>query len=203
MNSLPAELQALINQELVEGEQIIWVGQPVPKKFARRAILLVILALPPTFLGFAWIVFYIALLLANPEPDGSNVPSICMSSMGLAPFLSGLAGISLPYWLYRQAKRSCYAITNSRAIIWNAKLFGGYSVRSFQPKQLKKCYRVEYSDGSGDLLLEEASLMVAERQGIFSSYPHSFLGIAKVREVELLLKKTLLKDRHPASDKMV
>ena len=108
--------------------------------------------------------------------------------------LIGLGMLSSPYWLRRKAKGTCYALTDRRAIIWEAGSFLSVQVLSYRPAELTKIRRIEYGDGTGDLVFEE-NIMIGPRN---NGYPtttrqrHGFMSIDHVRQVEELLRKALL-----------
>ena len=52
---------------------------------------------------------------------------------GLPFVMVGVGMLSSPFWLRRRAKRTCYALTDRRAILWEAGWFGSVEVRSYGP----------------------------------------------------------------------
>ena len=99
-----------------------------------------------------------------------------------------------PFWMYRRAQRTCYALTDQRAIVWAAGWFGGTEVRSFRAADLGKMARRDYADGSGDLIFQEFVTVSRDSDGDLRSQrtERGFLGIENVREVEELVQRTLL-----------
>jgi hypothetical protein len=122
--------------------------------------------------------------------------------------IAGLVGVALllsPLWMTlsrkRRQSRSCYALTTRRALVWEPAS-GGQCLHSYDPARLGALKRVERDDGSGDLVFEEYTytyqVNVApagsppsyqSRQGIGQ---RGFMNISRVREVERLLRQTLL-----------
>jgi hypothetical protein len=139
------------------------------------------------------------------EAEGGNMLDIM--PLAIAGF-AGLVGVGLllsPLWLAlsrrRQQARSCYALTTRRALVWEPAS-GGQCLHSYDPPRLGALNRIERDDGSGDLVFEEYTytyqVNVApagsppsyqSRQGIGQ---RGFMNIARVREVERLLRQTLL-----------
>jgi hypothetical protein len=119
---------------------------------------------------------------------------MCFPLFGLPFVLIGLAMFASPWWAARKARRTCYAITNRRAIIWDAGWWGRMEVRSYEPSGLGRIVRTEYADGCGDLVFEEIVSYGRDSDGDRTSRTirHGFLAIENVREVEDLLRKTLL-----------
>lgn len=121
---------------------------------------------------------------------------------------AGLVGVALllsPLWMTlvrrRRQEQSCYALTTTRALVWEP-VSGGLQLHSYAPHRLDSLKRIERGDGSGDLVFEEytytyqvnvapagSSPQYQTRQGIGQ---RGFLNIAQVRQVERLLRQTLL-----------
>jgi hypothetical protein len=196
---LPEELDARVRSELDSGEQLLWVGQPRPSRFARSAIPLVLFGIPWTAFALFWMAGASGIWFAGfggqkNRPPGVGVFFGCFPLFGLPFVLIGLGMLSSPYWLQRKAKRTCYALTDRRAIVWEAGSFGSLEVRSYGPAELSKIRRTEYADGSGDLVFEDV-ITIGPGSGRYPATTrqrHGFMGIDQVRQVEELLRKALL-----------
>jgi hypothetical protein len=200
-SSLPEPLDTRVRSELGEGEQLLWVGQPNPGRQARAAIPLVLFGIPWTAFALFWTAVSSGILLGGfGGPDGGPGMFLaffaCFPLCGLPFVVIGLGLLSSPYWLWRRAKKVCYALTDRRAITWEPRWFGGVAVRSYGPSQLTKIRRTEYPDGSGDLVFEEIITYGRDSDGYTttSRQRNGFLSIANVREVEELLRKALRPD---------
>ena len=189
-------MDVLVRSELSDGERLLWVGQPRPSRFAYGAIPIVLFGVPWT--GFA--LFWIASASSfggsnnvNGSPPGVGVFRF-FPLFGLPFVLIGLGMLSSPYWLWRQAKRTCYALTDRRAMLWKAGMFGSVAVRSYGPEALDKVSRTAYPNGCGDLVFEEVVTIGRDSDGnrTTSTTRHGFMAIERVREVEELLRKALL-----------
>lgn len=197
--SLPDELDARVRSELEDGEQLLWVGQPRPGRFARMGLPMVLFGIPWTAFSFFWIAVASWMVLFKDAPGVNNAGwrigglFACFPLFGIPFVLIGLGMLSTPLLLWRRAKRTFYALTDRRAILWEAGAFGSVEVRSYQPAALKKMYRRDYNDGSGDLVFEEALVVrrTRSRGTPMSTQNHGFMGIANVHEIEQLLRKTL------------
>ena len=194
-SSLPDELDARVRSELDHSEHLLWVGQPQPSRFARKALPLVLFAIPWTAFAVFWMVMASVGVLQNAGP-GIGGFDVCFPLFGIPFVLVGLGMLSSPFWLRRNAKRTCYALTNRRAILWAAGFFGSVEVRSYRPAALTKIVRRDYPNGSGDLVFEETITMPGTRyrDTFASTQGHGFMGIDNVREIEELLRKALLSD---------
>jgi hypothetical protein len=191
---LPDDLDARVRSELRPGEQLLWVGQPNPSRFARSAIGTVLFGIPWTAFAIFWTTMAsFGARRAGGGPIGGWF-SVCFPLWGVPFILVGLGMLSAPYWMWRKAKKTCSALTDRRAIVWEAGSFGSAEVRSYEPAALTKLTRRDYAGGSGDLIFEE---QVEVRRGgkgrtRVVTQNHGFLAIANVRDIEELLRKALL-----------
>jgi hypothetical protein len=191
-STLPPELDALVQAELASAEQLLWVGQPSPRRYLLISIPIVLFAIPWTGFAVFWVLGASGILFGGlpknaPGPAGFFA---CFPLFGLPFILVGLGMLSSPYWLLRKARRTCYALTDRRAIIWEPGIFGSVSVRSYGPAQLTRIRRNQRADGSGDMIFEEYATY--DNRGHRSISSRGFMGIERVREIEELLRKALL-----------
>src|SRR5207237_2712711 len=94
------------------------------------------------------------------KPPGKGEPSIAvrvaLPLFGLPFLLIGAGLLATPYWLRRKATKTCYALTDRRALVFEGSAFGRkVSIRSYGPAHLKAIERVDYQDGTGDVVFEE------------------------------------------------
>lgn len=209
-SNLPAVLDARVRSEMRDDERLLWVGQPRPGRFARQAIPMMLFGIPWTAFALFWMAAASGILFGgnggndgfggngvpgdNDGPGGLRLFSACFQLFGLPFMLIGFWMLSSPYWLWRQAKRTCYALTDRRAILWQAGKFGSVSVRSYGPEALGKTHRTEHADGCGDLVFEEAVTIGHNNDNNLTTTTirHGFMAISNVREVEELLRRVLL-----------
>ncbi len=77
-SNLPPELDARVRSELQRDEQLLWVGQPLPGRFARSGCFLALFGVPFTaFALFSMLFneFPIAISATCPGSDGNWLPS--------------------------------------------------------------------------------------------------------------------------------
>ena len=95
-SGLPADLDARVRSEMRDGEQLLWVGQPRPGRFARQAIPLVLFGIPFTAFAVFWMVVTSSALLFggfanNVGPGGFGwFFAACFPLFGLPFMLIGL-----------------------------------------------------------------------------------------------------------------
>jgi len=193
---LPPELDSRVRSELSSGERLLWVGQPRPGRSMRTAIPIVLFGLPWTAFAVFWMAGASGLLLRGFDNGPPGVFGILFPLFGLPFVLIGLAMLSSPFWLRRRAQRTCYALTDRRAVLWQAGWFGGVDVRSYGPEELTKVHRTQYADGSGSLVFEEFVTIGHDSDGHVSrsTTRRGFMYVDNVRAVEELLRKALLSD---------
>jgi hypothetical protein len=196
-DGLPADLAAQVEAELTRDETLVWLGQPLSSRYARMSIPLVIMGVFFTGFSVFWILMagggvWAAQGAAGGAPGGGILAGLfgCFPLCGVPFLLIGLGMIASPWWMRRAARRTCYALTNRRAIIWEPSLLGMRQVRSYTASGLGSLSRLERADGSGDLVFEE--FRTRDSEGGTHTTRRGFLAIANVREVEELLRKTLL-----------
>jgi len=190
---LPPELDALVQAEMQSGERVLWVGQPNPGRMAKSGCIVSLFGIPFTAFSVFWIAMAAGIGGGMGGGPGGWI-ALIFPLFGLPFVLVGLALLSAPYWMARKARRTCYAVTNRRAIVFESSWRGTLTVYAYRPDELTKLFRREHADGSGDLVFEEiASVRHSSRGGSRTHItPRGFLAVDDVRAVETLLRKSLL-----------
>ena len=192
---LSPELDERFRSELAKGERLVWLGQARPFNVMLMAIPIMIFAIPWTAFAIFWTVMASGmgdgLIGMRGAPRPFQAFRLGMGCFGIPFILVGLGMFSAPFWMARKARRTCYALTDRRAIIWTPGLFGGVNVRSFAPRDLGRISRFERADGSGNLIFDEYSARNGQNGGS-RTVSVGFMGIRDVRAVEDLLRKTLI-----------
>ncbi len=146
---LPAELRESLEKELEPGERVMWVGQPSLKQGDWKSAAMV-------WIGLEWTVIAILFTLASVLSVVVGGAPICFAFSGLPSILIGIWVITGPSRMRRFLRNTVYAVTDLRAIVIEQGN-RDKNVRSFVGKQLTKVFRVEKPDGSGDVILSEAT----------------------------------------------
>ena len=181
-NKLPKDVAALVGAELQPGERIIWTGRPIPGRFARRSIGIVLFGIVWT----AFAIFWIAGASRFRLPDFSHGFGL-FPLFGVPFVLIGFGMLSTPYWMRRKAGRTAYVITDKRALILDGSLWRSTTVRSFEPHRLGDLRRVQNRDGSGDIIFER--VWASDGDGGRQSTDHGFLAIQDVKNVEAHIRQ--------------
>ncbi len=180
MNRINYQVEALAQAELNANEKLVWSAAPAPSRLARRTLPIALFAIP--FTAFA--IFWIA------GASGFKIPDFRSGSgffplFGLPFLLVGLGMLSAPLWAMRNAKRTGYFITERRAILIEKRILSGYKIRSFYPAELTNIERIQFPNGTGDVILAR-QLRTTNNNGQ-QTIPIGFFGIPEAREVEKLL----------------
>ena len=201
MQTLPVELENRVRAELQGKERLVWAGQPKPSRWMWSSVPIVLFGIPFTAFALFWISMASGLFFGAHEVHGHGQPDVfsalfsCFPLFGVPFLIVGLGMLTSPIWMYRRAKKTCYALTDQRAIIWRSGWFGSVEVRSYRASELGKMTRRTFADGSGDLIFEEVVSVGQDSHGHTRSYrtEHGFMGIENVRDVEDMIRRTLLK----------
>jgi hypothetical protein len=193
--NLTPEQEQRVLAELGPGESLVWIGQPRPDLMARGSCVLV--GMGVFFLVFSVIWIGATLFMSNQfaaQAGAVGAISMLFSACGL-PFVAvGIFMLSAPVWMRNRARRTIYALTDRRAIVWEAGWFGSTMTRSYTRAALGNLSRDERADGAGDLIFQEFVTLSTNSDGYRTSQLNrrGFLGINHVREVEQLVRQTLL-----------
>ena len=185
-NNLPREVASLVDMELEPGERITWAAQPMPGRFAKRSIGLVLFGIPWT----AFAIFWMAGASGFKIPDFSRGFGF-FPLFGVPFVLIGIGLLSSPYWMRRKARRTAYVITDKRALILAGGSWRSTTVRSIEPYRLGDIRRVQNADGTGDLIFERT--WASDGDGGRQSTDHGFLATRDVRSVESLVRELVKK----------
>jgi hypothetical protein len=195
----PSELEARVHAELRPGETVVWHGQPIPKRLATSSRMIFLICFGTFFMMVAMCVLTGSMTcvfsgLDKSMKNGSWVifPLVCIPFM-----LIGLFIITIPYWVYRSAKWQSYAVTNQRAIVWKAGIFGRVKMVSYTPKDITKLIRRDRKDGCGDLIFHSEVTYYRDNDGDLQSSrnEYGFYAIADVRKVERIVHELVASSR--------
>jgi hypothetical protein len=105
----------------------------------------------------------------------------------------------LPFYRWKMAKRTCYALTNRRALVYKQGLFGP-TRESYSPVEVAQMRRRDswvFKEG-GDLIFKSVTVVSnsysrqhGARQSVKTTH-YGFLAIAQVKKVEKLVRETLI-----------
>ncbi len=142
---IPRDLQSRIDLELESGELIQWMDMPIPRYFTPYSRKAFIFAIPWTAFALFWT--YAA---AGFEMPNLQTTEDLFCLFGVPFILFGIALFGSPLWVYHQALKTVYVITDRRAIILEAAKLTSY------PPEALTCITIrERRDGTGDIIISE------------------------------------------------
>lgn len=169
-----------LEQELGQGERVVWSAQPVAARFARGSIVLVLFGV--VFTGFSafWIVMALTIAVK------ATKFALLFPLFGV-PFVAvGIGMLTSPIWMRKAAERTLYAITDRRALIVRRSVFGRTTVNTFEPSRLTSTEHAHNPDGSGDIIFDSTSWM--DSDGDRRHRRIGFIAVPDIRQVIPLIQ---------------
>ena len=146
--------------------------------------------LPALVFGIPWTGFAIFWVVMASGARGVGPIGWVFPLFGVPFVLIGLGMLASPFWAQGRAGQVAYVVTNRRVIFLEPNFPTGQKVVSLLPGEFGPLERVERADGSGDLTF--AVPLVAHAQANATIVARKFIGVPQVREVESLIRRTLL-----------
>lgn len=180
------EVQRIAQSVVRTGESLLWSGQPDPRRIALQTLPIFILAIPWTAFALFWIATASGFKL--PSFDPSNYFSL-FPFFGVPFVLIGLTTLALPYWAYRRANRTVYAVTDQRCLMITTgkRMY----VDSYAAEDIGAIKRVERRNGTGDLIFAASATDAAK--DLTRIRKTGFYGIPNVRLVEDIVRSVFKK----------
>jgi hypothetical protein len=192
LQELPPDLRSIVQNELKGGEKLVWADRPVPRLFTAATIVPMLFAVPWTAFAIFWTVMAGGFFESRSQPFPATGFRYAFALFGVPFILVGLAMLTTPVWTRRAMRRTAYAVTDQRAVVFTGGFFGTRRVQSFEPDRLAAMERTERADGSGDLIFEH---LTTRRRNGHATVCRGFESVANVKDVEDTIRETLLKDR--------
>jgi hypothetical protein len=211
---IAADVKAKTLAELDPTEKVIWLGRPVPRLVFVRSSGWLVGGAVGTLIALVWLIN--ALLPAKAADAAAAQKALAAQQAGkaataaakaAAPNLwlpGGLLLVStccavVPLVRWHFARRTCYALTNRRALVYKEGLFGPIR-ESYPPLEVANMRQSNswLFSGSGDLIFRTVTVITTSRNrnGTSSSsvrtVHYGFLAIAQVQDVGRLVRETLI-----------
>jgi hypothetical protein len=187
-DDLPDELRGRVKAELEPGERLLWVGAPRPIPAPRGIPTSASVCLVSGLAGVTCVV----LAVLVPKSPGDTLVGLLVSGsvfsfvIALFALLGAIAGRTQRQRESRIRRGTLYALTDRRAIRWVPILDrGGVAVYSILRGTVTEVHRIEYDDGTGDVVFGEP------RHGAYL-LDRGFVSIDDVRRVEEQVRRTLV-----------
>lgn len=180
---VPADLKEKTLSGLDPNEKPVWIGQPIPK---------LVLLRNGAFLAGGGVGILAALIWVIVWQPGS-----LLLPLGLLVASACVAAVALVRW--HTATRTCYALTNRRALVYQESLFGP-TRDSYSPLEVSNMRRSDswQAAGSGDLIFRTVQVIsrTQSRPGrsetSVKTVHYGFLAIPHLDDVEKLVRETLI-----------
>jgi hypothetical protein len=172
--SIRKELIPIVEKALETGEQVVWIGQPLPNSVEQKYLLKLTWGLiAPTSFVLLWLV-----LTAHPatDTDAYQMNQIKTMVFGLVGILF-VIGLFVHAWLHFKTMNTVYVLTNNRALILDPQ-------RKYEFKRLPQLDITNRSDGTTDIVFEKVKL--AKRLGTYTK-PRGFINVKDAEKIEHLL----------------
>ncbi len=179
---LPQVLQQRLCDVLEAGETPVWVAQPKPRLMMKAGYYAWFIAIP--WMGIS--LYFLDL------PRHGQAPALDQllgfnSIYALLSFLGGLALMTAPFWFWRSAVSTAYAITPLRVITISGK--ASTTVSSFWLEEVVAVDPTIHADGSGDLLVRTAH--DRDIESVYEQRMPALFAIADAKTVQRLLEHHL------------
>jgi hypothetical protein len=205
--SVPADLRDKALADLDAKERVVWIAQPVGSLVLLRNLGYFLVSGAVMLVAILWLLGAFAQKPTGKPPAGrvAKQPAPTPQATNkFDPLPLIILGVSACFTLapvlrWRTAKRTCYALTNRRALVYKEGLFGP-SRESYGPTEVS-AMRLRLSwlcRGGGDLIFRSVTVIRTSRNrqtGTHTSRKtthYGFLAIAHVHEVEQLVRATLI-----------
>lgn len=146
---LPIDQQQMVERELRDGEDLLWVGKPKPKWFRNGTLGQFLFAIPWTCFAVFW-VFSAAQIGGG--FGGGNWIGFVFPLFGVPFILIGLGLLSAPFWDLLLQKRTVYAMTNQRAFVFSG--IRSVKIETYEREDLTGSSRTMHSNGTGDVVTD-------------------------------------------------
>ncbi len=161
----------MVEANLMQNEEVLWVGKPVPRLFSASNLGAFIFSLP----WLAFISFWTFMAAQT---------SLAFAAFSIPFWCIGIGLFSSPWWGLRKQKRTVLVITNRRAMELYPGFFGAMKshVWPLEPGMVKSC--TVRKDGSGDLILGHET---RHSKNGTHTVAQGFMNVPEVRRLEQFL----------------
>ncbi|MFO0951326.1 MAG: hypothetical protein U0835_09280 [Isosphaeraceae bacterium] len=186
---LADELRALLKAELVPGERLLWAGQPVPWREPVGCGLVGSGVLAGVLLSAT--ALCLVQVFANPFAETAGLVTLGVITLvfGVIVAIAVASNLARRRRTRKARHRILFALTDRRAILWRPETeSAGTSVISFRTGEVARVHRVEFEDGSGNVVF------TPREPPHRYEFPHlsGFERIAEVRRVEEMARRILV-----------
>ena len=219
MWKLPTRHQFLIENELREGEDILWLGHPIPSEFAKRSIPVCLSGISLLSFTVTWFVTSFQFNIQAPNLKIDLTRDWFLLCLGSFFCLSGVMMMVSPWLFYCKGRKSVYLMTSERLLmiesggdLYNnsegeipfnfSALFSFFTIRLhvYEAGTIRNVHRLQRTDKTGDLLFDVVVPREVnrkkEKKGMKKTSEIGLYTIPDVKLVEETLR-TILRNVHP------
>lgn len=190
MLTLPPDIEARVRAALHGNERLVWAGQPIASKWARRGAAVCIVGLFFTAFSAFWMVLAI-LGVPRSRDNVSDTWAWLFPAFGIPFVLIGIGLLTTPLRLAARSRKTIYAITDRRVMI--VQQGKSDPILSVPFDQLKRVETRESADGTGDLIFTVTDAnppqFTARKPPLISK--NAFVGVTEVKALEELLRTVM------------
>jgi hypothetical protein len=206
---VPANLKEKALAELGANEHLVWIAQPVSAIVFRRGLGYLVGGGVVAVLALLWLTGGFAGKPAAKAPAGKKAaaaaraktppPAQSTDPLPIIFLVGAVCCMGVPLFRWKMAQRSCYALTNRRALVFRQGLFGP-TRESYSPVEVAQMRRSDswLFPAGGDLIFRTVTTITTSRSSrtgtsrSVSTKHYGFLAVAQVKEVEKLVRATLI-----------
>jgi len=195
VSELPRRIRDAVTREL-QGERILWTGQPSATRSFLASLPIWLFAIPWTAFSLGW--EWMALggwLSGKPSPSTTHtIMGVVFPLFGVPFVLVGLGMMATPFLAWRWARRTVHVVGEKRIVTMTVGR--SLKVKTYPTASITRLERIERRGGSGTLKV----IMGTHRDsdGDKTETTEVFYGIPEVRKVERLLMAYMDGDRRAA-----
>jgi hypothetical protein len=187
-DELPREMREALSAELDEDETLLWADQPVAKRMYRRAwIASGFLCSISASCSIAFGAF--AVLDASDSDKHIWIARLFFGGLSLACLVATIVVGLAPRGAREAARRTVYAVTQTRLLILEVKKDGRVHTQSLEPGHPLLIVRQELPDNCGDIMVGRRT-RVGEKNAALSQEGLALEATPDSRSVEKIIRKT-------------
>ncbi|HEX3315255.1 MAG TPA: hypothetical protein VHR72_10215 [Gemmataceae bacterium] len=193
---VPVELREKLLAGLDAREKAVWIGQPSPQLVLLRNGTWLAVSGLGIAIGLLWL--FTTLLPAAPARGRAVARPAKNPLLPLGVLLASACVSAVPAARWWAARRTCYAITNRRAVVYADGLFGK-SRDSYSPIEVSGMERRNswLAPNSGDLVFRTVHVITrSSRPSVWNNnvrtVRYGLLAISELSDVEKIVRETLI-----------
>jgi hypothetical protein len=211
--AVPADLEAKTLAGLASNEKPVWVGRPVAKLVLLRSGGYLAGSAAGMLVAVLWLLVVLMpprVVAPRPQPGNGKQAAVAavqpaakrqaidyLLPVGLFLVSAAVSAVALVRW--KTATRTCYALTNRRALVYKESPFG-VTRETYSPLEVSDMKRSNswLGAGQGDLIFKTVQVVTTSRSNTGKSSTsvrtihYGFLAIAHVAEVQKVVHETLI-----------